>query len=95
MTELLDNKFNFKPKVPKPDPRVALISLSVFIILLIVQFIYIGTSETSLMEGSYYWMPFLVTGLLGFMVTPKRAISLGLLTVPVTFIFYETIWHSL
>jgi hypothetical protein len=95
MPEILDNKFNFKPKVPKPDVRVAIISLSVFIILLVLQFIYFGTSETALMEGSYYWMPFLVTGILGFVITPKRAISLGLLTVPVTYIFYETIWHGL
>ncbi|MDC0231642.1 hypothetical protein OAK19_06710 [Aureispira] len=95
MPELLDDNIDFKPKVPKPDSRIALVSLSVFMILLVLQFKYIGSSETELMEGSYIWMPFLVTGISGILITPKSAITLGLLTLPTTYIFYETIWHGL
>ncbi len=94
MKELLDDPIEFKPVVPAPDFKIAVTLLSVFIFLLVMQF-YVGTSETALVTGSYFWMPFLIAAICAFIVPPKRALLLGFLTVPVTFVFYEILWPLL
>ncbi len=97
MAQLLDDhEFDLpKPEAPKPNNLVGIIGLLIFFSLLGVQLTSFGTSETALVQGSFVWMPFLVGGLLGFMLPPKRAILFGLLTIPVTAIFYAVIWPAL
>ena len=99
MAQLLDDhEFELKspkPEVPKPNKLVGLIGITIFLFLLGVQFTSFGTSETALVQGSFVWMPFLVGGFLGFMLPPKRAIFFGLVTIPVTAIFYAVIWPAL
>lgn len=90
-----DHKIDQSPKEKKPDKRLGILGLVVFGGLLLTQFWLGFTSETALVEGSYIWMPFLVFGISAFIVPPKRAFLLGVLTLPATFIFYETIWPSL
>jgi len=96
MTQLLDDyKYDEKPKVPKPNKLVGLIGILIFGGLLSYQFTTYGTSETALVEGSFVWMPFLILSITGFILPPKRAILLAVLTVPVTFLFYVLIWPML
>jgi hypothetical protein len=96
MTQLLDDyKYREKPKAPKPNNLFGLISILIFGSLLTYQFTTYGTSETALVQGSYVWMPFLILSLAGFILPPKRAIILAILTVPVTYFFYLVIWPGL
>lgn len=99
MSNLLDDhEFNTEVKKPQkeaPQKIVGFIGLFIFLALFTAQIARDETSETALVAGSYFWMPFLVTGLLGFVLPMKKAILAGLLTVPVTFIFYMLIWPSL
>lgn len=99
MSNLLDDhEFNIKVEKPKketPEKVVGVASFAIFLVLFIAQITRGGTSETALVAGSYFWMPFLVTSFLGFILPPKKAILIGVLTVPLTFIFYMLIWPSL
>ncbi|MCH2023899.1 MAG: hypothetical protein MK207_15595 [Saprospiraceae bacterium] len=95
MTELLDDKMDIKPNDPKPNYYIGYTSLMIFLFLIFIQFRGYGTSETLLVQGSYFWLPFFVTGILSFVIKPKNAIILGVLTVPILYIFYQTIWHGL
>ena len=96
MTQLLDDyKYEEKPKVPKPKKLVGLISILILGMLFQYQITTHGTSETALVEGSFVWMPFIVLSITGFILPPKRAILLAVLTVPVTFLFYMLIWPAL
>lgn len=95
MSQILDDhSFDLKPIIPKPDKRVAFAALILFFVLLGYQFGIGADSETELVQGSYIWMPFLVTGIVAFFLPPKRAILLGILTIPATFLFYETLWQA-
>jgi hypothetical protein len=99
MSKILDDhEFDLiveKPKKEEPMKVVGLIGLVIFLALFAAQLAQKETSETALVTGSYFWMPFLVMGVLGFILPPKKAIFAGILTVPVTFIFYMLIWSSL
>lgn len=99
MSNLLDDhEFNVKvekPKKEEPKTIIGVISFFIFLTMFITQIVKGGTSETALVQGSYIWMPFLVMSLLGFILPPKKALIAGLLTVPVTFIFYLLIWPAL
>lgn len=90
-----DHKFELKSIVPKPDKRLASGALVLFSVLIGGQLGMGADSETELVQGSYIWMPFLVLAIAAFFLPPKRAILLGILTVPVTYVFYETIWNAL
>lgn len=95
MSNLLDDhEFNLKPKKEGPQKIVGVISFFLFLALFTTQIAWEETSETALVKGSYIWMPFLVMGLLGFVLPPKKAILAGVLTVPATFIFYMLIWPA-
>jgi hypothetical protein len=96
MSNLLDDhEFDIKPRKEKPKTIVGVLSFFIFMGLFGTQIAWGETSETALVKGSYIWMPFLVTGLLGFALPPKKALLVGVLTVPVTFIFYMLIWPAL
>ena len=99
MSKILDDhEFNLKKEKPKkeaPKKIVGVLGLVLFFAIFGTQIAWGKTSETALVEGSYIWMPFLVIGILGFGLPPKKALIAGVLTVPVTFIFYMLIWPAL
>lgn len=99
MSNLLDDhEFNVKvekPKKEEPKTIIGVVSFFIFLTMFITQIVRGETSETALVKGSYIWMPFLVMSLLGFLLPPKKALMAGVLTVPVTFIFYLLIWPAL
>lgn len=100
MAKILDDhKFHVEedkpPKKEEPQKVWGILSLVIFIFLFIAQITRIGTSETALVKGSYFWMPFLVMGLLGFILPPKKVLWSGVLTVLGTFVFYILIWPAL
>jgi len=95
MRNLLDDhEFNLKPKKEAPKTIIGVLSFFIFFALFGTQIVWGVTSETALVKGSYIWMPFLVMGLLGFVLPPKKAILAGVLTVPATFIFYMLLWPA-
>jgi len=99
MSDLLDDhEFQLKTEKQKkeePNNRLGLFSFFVFLALFVIQIIWKGSSETALVKGSYFWMPFFVTSILSFILPPKKALVCGVLTVPITFIFYMAIWPAL
>jgi hypothetical protein len=99
MSNLLDDhEFNLKTekaKKEKPKTIIGVISFFIFLAMFGTQIVWGETSETALVKGSYIWMPFLVMSLLGFVLPPKKALLAGVLTVPVTFLFYILIWPAL
>jgi hypothetical protein len=99
MSKILDDhKFELKvekPKKEEPKKIIGLVGLVLFLAIFGTRIALGQTSETALVEGSYFWMPFLVMGILGFGLPPKKALIAAILTVPVTFLFYMLIWPAL
>ncbi|BDS11170.1 hypothetical protein [Aureispira anguillae] len=94
--ELLDDlNLAPKPKKTKPNKKVMIVGFLMSFNLFAYQILTERTSETELVLGSYFWMPFLALGLFGGIYPPKKAILLSVLTVPIIFIFYGVIWPSL
>lgn len=100
MAKLLDDhKFHLEEDLPlkkkEPQKLWGVLSLVIFLFLFIAQITRIGTSETALVQGSYFWMPFLVMGFSGFILPPRKVLWSGLLTILGTFVFYILIWPAL
>lgn len=94
MNELLDDD-NIIEKAPEKQIDIAAyIGFGLSGVLFIGQLATGKTSETALVLGSYIWIPPLVFGLAASFLPPKKALFLGVLTLPIMFLFYQTMWSA-
>lgn len=78
-----------------PNKIIGWLGLFAFLVSFIGQLWVGATSESELVMGSYFWMPLLTLGVVGFILPPRKAILTTLFSLFLIFIFYQTIWSAL
>ncbi|MCP4441638.1 MAG: hypothetical protein GY810_22250 [Aureispira sp.] len=89
--DLLDDG-NIPKAPPKPNK---ILSRGLLLLGLGILAYKINSSETELVRWSYLFVPLLVAGWAAAITTPQKAILIGIVTVAIVFVFYQTLWSAL